>query len=153
MLGRLYDGQVCSVARSLEIVGERWSLLIVRDAMFAGITRFTDFQRNLGVAPNILAKRLADFVEAGIFELRPGDGARHAEYVLTRKGLDLKPVIVALTQWGDRWASPGGHPVTYVHEGCGGRVALSMQCARCGARPAAEVKARLAGWLRRARSM
>src|SRR4051794_25667494 len=99
MLGRLYEGQICSAARTLEIVGERWSLLIIRNAMFAGATRFTDFQRSLGIAPNILTKRLADFVEAGIFELRPGD-AGHAEYQLTGKGLDLQPVIVALTAWG-----------------------------------------------------
>jgi DNA-binding HxlR family transcriptional regulator len=145
MLGRLYKGQICSAARTLEIVGERWSLLIVRNAMFAGMTRFTDFQRSLGVAPNILAKRLAEFVEAGIFELRQGDAGGHAEYVLTGKGLDLKPAIVALTEWGDRWAAPDGRPVTYEHEGCGGRVAMKMECTRCGeGPPAAGVTARVA---------
>jgi DNA-binding HxlR family transcriptional regulator len=145
MLGRLYQGQICSAARTLEIVGERWSLLIIRNAMFAGMTRFTDFQRSLGVAPNILTKRLAEFVEAGIFELRPGGVGGHAEYVLTRKGLDLKPVVVALTEWGDRWAAPDGRPVTYEHEGCGGRVALRMECTRCGERPpVAGVRARFA---------
>jgi DNA-binding HxlR family transcriptional regulator len=145
MLGRLYQGQICSAARTLEIVGERWSLLIIRNAMFAGMTRFTDFQRSLGVAPNILTKRLAEFVEAGIFELRPGDAGGHAEYVLTGKGLDLQPVIVALTEWGDRWAAPDGRPVTVEHDGCGGRVVLKMECTRCGEHPpAADVKARLA---------
>jgi DNA-binding HxlR family transcriptional regulator len=145
MLGRLYEGQFCSAAHALEVVGERWSLLIVRDAMFAGTTRFTDFERSLGVAPNVLTKRLGEFVEAGIFVLRPGGAGGHAEYVLTSKGLDLKPVIVALTEWGDRWAAPDGRPVTYEHEGCGGRVALKMECIRCGqAPPAAGIKARVA---------
>ena len=145
MLGRLYEGQFCSAAHALELVGERWSLLIIRDAMFGGITRFTDFQRSLGVAPNILAKRLGEFVEAGIFELRPGHVGSHAEYVLTGKGLDLQPIIVALTEWGDCWAAPDGRPVTYEHEGCGGRVALKMECRRCGQTPPATgVKARVA---------
>jgi DNA-binding HxlR family transcriptional regulator len=150
MLGRLYDGQVCSAARALELVGERWSLLIIRNAMFAGMTRFNDFQRSLGVAPNVLTKRLGDFVEAGIFERRPADAGGH-EYVLTGKGLTLKPVIVALTEWGDRWAAPDGRPVTYEHEGCGGEVALQLECARCGERPPlADVHARLAPGLRHA---
>ena len=104
MLGRLYPGQDSSTARALEIVGERWSLLIVHHALFAGTSRFTDFQRTLGISPNILTKRLDDFVAAGIFELRRDEG-RHAEYVLTSKGRDLRPVIVALTRWGDHWAS------------------------------------------------
>jgi DNA-binding HxlR family transcriptional regulator len=157
MLGRLYEGQICSAARTLELVGERWSLLIIRNAMFVGMTRFTDFQRSLGVAPNILTKRLGEFVEAGIFELRANDAGGHAEYALTEKGLDLKPVILALTAWGDRWAAPDGRPVTFEHQGCGGRVALRMECTRCGETPPAEgVIARLArrfreaghGWVR-----
>jgi DNA-binding HxlR family transcriptional regulator len=145
MLGRLYEGEFCSAARALEVVGERWSLLIVRNAMFSGMTRFTDFQRSLGVAPNILTKRLGEFVEAGIFELRASDTAGHTEYVLTHKGLDLKPVVVALTEWGDRWAALDGRPITFEHEGCGGRVALKMECARCGESPRPQgVLARLA---------
>lgn len=153
MLGRLYEGQVCSAARTLELVGERWSLLILRNAMFAGMTRFTEFQRSLGIAPNILARRLEEFVAAGLFEPRPGATGGHAEYLLTRKGLELKPVIVALTEWGDRWAAPDGRPVTYEHEGCGGRVALKMECTRCGERPAVEdVKAKVAPWARAAQN-
>jgi len=84
MLGRRYEGENCSAARTLELVGERWSLLIVRNAMFAGMTRFTEFQRSLGVAPNILTKRLAEFVEAGLFELQgpgPAAGYRRAHRV------------------------------------------------------------------------
>jgi DNA-binding HxlR family transcriptional regulator len=132
MLGRLYEGQDCSAARTLEVVGERWSLLIIRNAMFAGMTRFTDFERSLGVAPNILARRLGEFVEAGIFEARPADGGKRTEYILTPKGRGLQPVIIALTEWGDQWAAPTGRPVSYEHDGCGGQVALHAECDRCG---------------------
>lgn len=143
VLGRLYAGQNCSVARALETVGERWSLLIIRDAMFQGMTRFTDFQRSLGIAPNILAKRLAEFVDAGILEPRPGSGGRHAEYVLTRKGLELQPVIVALSEWGDRWGPATDMPVGFLHEECGGRVELTLECERCGHTPESEGVRRL----------
>ncbi len=153
MLGRLYERETCSAARTLEIVGERWSLLIVRNAMFAEMTRFTDFQRALGIAPNVLTKRLGEFVEAGIFELRPGAAGGHSEYVLTDKGRDLMPIVVALTEWGDRWAvPPEGPPLKYVHEGCGGRVALKLECTRCGEQPApTRVSVRLARWFREQR--
>jgi len=144
VLGRTYAAQNCSAARTLEAVGERWSLLIIRDALFRGITRFTDFQRSLGVAPNILTTRLDRFVGAGLMELR-----RHAghpglhEYVLTAKGRDLQPVIVALTAWGDAWAAPQGPPVLFEHEGCGGPVQQQVHCLRCGGVPIrGEVKAR-----------
>ena len=143
MLGRRYEGQSCSAARTLEIVGERWSLLIMRDAMFAGKTRFTDFQRGLGIAPNILAKRLAEFVDAGLLELTPGDSGGHAEYALTAKGLDLKPVIIALTEWGDRWTAPDGRPVIHEHENCSGEVVLTLECTHCSENPpAAAIRAR-----------
>ena len=92
-------------------MGERWSLLILRDAMFGGLTRFSQFQKSLGVATNILARRLEDFVDAGLMEHRPGAAGEQAEYVLTRKGLELKPVIIALTAWGDKWVRPGSHHV------------------------------------------
>ncbi|MGW4243933.1 winged helix-turn-helix transcriptional regulator [Nocardia sp. NPDC004722] len=145
MLGRMYEGEVCSAARALEVVGERWSLLIVRNAMFAGMTRFTEFQRGLGIAPNILTKRLAEFVEVGIFEQRGAPG--HTEYALTEKGLDLKPVILALTAWGDRYAAPDGPPITYRHPGCTGKVGVRLECSDCDAEPElADVTAELAPW-------
>jgi DNA-binding HxlR family transcriptional regulator len=130
MLGRTYEREHCSAARALEVVGERWSLLIIRNAMFAGATRFTEFQRMLGIAPNILANRLDRFVEAGIMRIAEGQDAH--EYVLTGKGRDLQPVIIALTEWGDRYAAPEGPPVFYVHEGCGGRVRQRVTCEDCG---------------------
>ena len=132
MLGRTYDRENCSAARTLEIVGERWSLLILRDAMFAGSTRFTEFQRTLGIAPNILSSRLDRFVTAGLMQTRrlTDEHATH-EYVLTDMGLDLQPVIVALTEWGDRWAAPEGPPIIYQHEACGGRIHQHLSCEDC----------------------
>jgi DNA-binding HxlR family transcriptional regulator len=137
MLGRTYDRENCSAARTLEIVGERWSLLIIRNAMFAGSTRFNEFQRKLGIAPNILSNRLDRFVEAGLMQTRPLTGDHEPrEYVLTRKGLDLQPVIIALTEWGDRWAAPQGPPIIYEHEGCGGQIHQHLRCELCHAAPA-----------------
>lgn len=126
MLGHLYEQQDCSAARALELVGERWSLLILRDAMFAGATRFGEFQKGLEIAPNILSKRLKDFVEAGIMETRSA-----GEYRLTRKGMELKTVIVALTLWGDKWVRPG--PIVYIANGCGGTVETQLRCDAGGA--------------------
>ncbi|MCP2335410.1 winged helix-turn-helix transcriptional regulator [Actinomadura rupiterrae] len=96
------DGSTCPVARSVDAIGDWWSLLIVRDA-FDGSRRFGEFQRSLGVAKNILSARLRALVEAGILELVPAsDGSAYQEYALTAKGRDLFPVIVALRQWGER---------------------------------------------------
>lgn len=142
-LGRTYDREHCSAAWALEIVGERWSLLIIRNAMFAGSGRFTEFQRRLGVAPNILSTRLERFVETGLMEIRPVPGEQGVhEYVLTEQGLELQPVLVALTQWGDRWIAPHGPPIVYHHDDCGGEVRHHLRCDRCGQEPApAEVLA------------
>ncbi|AXB44308.1 HxlR family transcriptional regulator [Amycolatopsis albispora] len=132
MLGRTYDTQVCSAARALEAVGERWSLLIVRDVLFAGATRFADFQR-LGIATNVLAKRLDSLVDSGILERRPNpENPDRGTYAATRKGLDLAPVIIALTQWGDRWAAPDGPPIRYRHTGCAGTITEQTTCVNCG---------------------
>jgi DNA-binding HxlR family transcriptional regulator len=120
MLGHLYEQQDCSAARALELVGERWSLLILRDAMFRGFTRYSEFGKSLEIAPNILAKRLAGFVEAGIMTLG-ADG----EYRLTDKGLEFKPVIMALTAWGDKWVRPG--PVDFVGAESGAPIALELR--------------------------
>jgi len=144
MLGRTYDREICSAARALEIVGERWSLLIIRNAMFAGSTRFTEFQRKLGIAPNILASRLERFVMAGLMKTQPRTGEHEThEYVLTPQGLDLQPVIIALTEWGDRWMAPDGPPIVYEHEDCGGEVHQHLSCDSCDVPPTpGQVKAR-----------
>lgn len=136
MLGRTYEKEICSAARALEIVGERWSLLILRNAAFAGMTRFNEFQKSLGIAPNVLAARLGHFVEEGLMVVEPGARGQ-PEYHLTEKGLDFEKVIIALTEWGDRWAAPYGPPVVYEHAACGGRVESALQCASCEAAPRA----------------
>lgn len=132
MLGRTYDTQNCSAARALELVGERWSLLIIRDALFAGHTRFGDFQRSLGVAPNILTARLDSFVAADLMERRRySEHPEHYEYLLTGKGRDLAPVIIALTAWGDRHAAPNGPPIIYQHAACGSEIHQQIHCGAC----------------------
>lgn len=93
----------CPVARSVEVIADRWALLIVRDA-FDGVRRFGDFQQGLGVARSVLANRLKSLVEAGIFQVQPAsDGTSYQEYVLTPQGRSLFPVVVALRQWGERY--------------------------------------------------
>lgn len=100
----------CPVARALDVVGDRWSLLIVRDA-FDGVRRFSDFQRNLGVARNILAVRLQRLVEARILATQAAsDGSAYQEYVLTREGEQLFPIVVALRQWGESHLFAPGEP-------------------------------------------
>ena len=106
MLGREYEGENCSVARALELVGERWTLLIVRDAA-QGRRRFEEFQQSLGVARNILADRLAKLVADGIFErVLYQERPPRYEYRLTEMGRDLRVPLIALMQWGDRYVSP-----------------------------------------------
>lgn len=103
-----YADMDCALAQTLDVIGERWTLLILRDAFF-GVRRFDQFQRRLGIARNILTARLARLVDEGILERRAlSDGGRRAEYHLTKKGRDLQPAMLALTQWGDRWY-PGEH--------------------------------------------
>jgi len=133
-LQRVYDQQ-CSIAGALEVVGERWSLLIVRD-MLLGLHRFDALQANLGIARNVLQTRLERLVEAGVVEKRRyQDRPPRHEYRLTEKGLDLWPAVMALMQWGDRHAAPpGGPPVLVTHRNCGGDMDDHRLCSRCGAR-------------------
>ncbi|MBA2381189.1 MAG: helix-turn-helix transcriptional regulator [Chloroflexi bacterium] len=134
MLGNRYETQVCSIARSLEQVGERWSLLIIRDAFFAGVTRYSEFQENLGIATNVLRSRLEGLVAAGIMDRRPvSDQHELNEYMLTDKGRDLAPALIALTEWGDRWATPDEPPILYGHTVCGAPVTVQVMCPTCGA--------------------
>ena len=126
-LPREYTHQSCSVARSLEIVGERWSLLIVRDAFF-GVRRFSDFSAHLGIPKAVLSERLEFLVGAGVLERAPGDGRRFT-YVLTPKGIGLWPVIRALVEWGDTHYGPPRR--TFTHAMCGGVVDPAGGCGRC----------------------
>ena len=134
MLNNTYDGQTCSVARTLEVVGERWTFLILRDA-FLGVRRFDDFQRSLGIARNVLNTRLQRLVAAGLLERRRyQERPERYEYRLTEMGLDLWPGLVAMMQWGDRWlAGEQGPPMEVEHRGCGGAVTPRRTCERCGA--------------------
>jgi DNA-binding HxlR family transcriptional regulator len=133
MLGNTYDTQVCSIARALELVGERWTLLILRNALFAGSTRYRDFQHSLGIATNVLQDRLDGLVEGGIMERRrSADHAGVTEYVLTAKGRDFAPALIALTEWGDTWAAPDGPPILYRHAGCGSPLTIELACATHG---------------------
>ena len=96
-----HEGAECPVARTVDVIGDRWSLLIIRDA-FDGISRFSEFQRNLGLAKNILSSRLRELVAQGILEVVPAaDGSAYSEYALTAKGRDLFVILVSLRQWGE----------------------------------------------------
>jgi DNA-binding HxlR family transcriptional regulator len=133
MLNRTYDKQVCSVARALEVVGERWTMLIVRDA-FLGLRRFDEFQRSLGVARNVLSDRLDRLVDEGIFERRLyREHPPRYEYRLTDRGRDLYPVVFGLMRWGDKHAAPNGPPRVLRHRDCGGPIDDHMVCEKCGA--------------------
>jgi DNA-binding HxlR family transcriptional regulator len=134
VLKRDYD-QVCSIARTLEVLGERWTLLVIRD-VFNGRRRFDQIQENLGVARNVLANRLARLVEEGILEKRPyQERPPRYEYFLTERGLDLWPVLIGLLHWGDRYlAEPAGPPMLIRHKECGGLVDERGACERCGER-------------------
>ena len=110
MQRKSFEGMNCSIARSLDQIGEWWSLLIVRECTL-GFTRFDEFQARLGIARNILTARLARLTELGILERFPLEDRANAEgYRLTAKGEELYPILVALMQWGDRWLWPDGKP-------------------------------------------
>jgi DNA-binding HxlR family transcriptional regulator len=133
VLQRDYPDQVCSIARSLEVVGERWTLLILRDAVL-GLTRFEDFQASLGIASNVLTSRLKLLCDEEVLERvpdpqRPG----RPKYVLTDKGRELAPALILLMKWGDRhYPAPGGPPRLTLHTGCGGNIGPDLRCDRCG---------------------
>jgi DNA-binding HxlR family transcriptional regulator len=132
-----YSAENCSIRRALDIVGEKWTLLVLREA-FYGVRRFADFHRALGCARNILSARLKKLVDEGILcrhaYREPGSRMRY-EYRLTEKGLELFPALVALMQWGDRFASEtAGPPVEVRHRGCGEGVGVELRCG-AGHRP------------------
>jgi DNA-binding HxlR family transcriptional regulator len=123
----------CSVARALSVVGDRWTLLLLRD-LFLGARRFEHFEASLGASPHLLSTRLRKLVDHGIVERRPYQEkpVRH-EYRLTAKGRDLYPVMVGLVGWGDRWMSDEhGPPVTFEHKTCGHSTHPELHCSECG---------------------
>jgi DNA-binding HxlR family transcriptional regulator len=126
-----WDRSRCSVAGTLAVIGEKWSLLVLREAFF-GVRRFADFERNLGAPKAVLTGRLGTLVEQGILDRVPyqAEGARvRHEYRLTAKGRDLYPTLVALMTWGDRWlAEDGPPPLELEHRDCGASVHLELRC-------------------------
>lgn len=126
-----YDSGTCSIARTAQILGDRWTVLIVRD-LFNGVRRFDALQQHLGIARDILTKRLQLLTEEGLVDKRPikveGERARH-EYVLTSAGRDLRTVLVAILDWGDRHrAGENGPPVSLRHRDCGAEIHAQLTC-------------------------
>jgi DNA-binding HxlR family transcriptional regulator len=122
----------CSVAQCLEVVGEWWSMLILRDA-FLGVTRFDQFQERLGISRNVLNQRLATLVEAGVLgKVSYSEHPPRHDYRLTDKGRDLWPVVTTMRQWGDKYAAPDGPPLQLVHKGCGEISDAVLTCTTCG---------------------
>ncbi|MBT5138186.1 MAG: helix-turn-helix transcriptional regulator [Acidimicrobiaceae bacterium] len=133
----------CSIQRTLDLIGDRWTLLILRD-IFRGVRRFSQIQNDLGIAKNLLAYRLNSLVDAEIvtkipYQDRP---VRH-EYILTDKGRALSPALVALMRWGDDWCLPGEAPTELYHEACATRVELQPWCTCCNeAVPPSSIRSR-----------
>jgi DNA-binding HxlR family transcriptional regulator len=127
-----YSSENCSIRRTLDVVGEKWTLLVLRESYY-GVRRFEDFARGLGCARNLLSARLNTLVEQGILRREPykEPGARtRVEYHLTDKGRELLPVLLALMQWGDRWtADPAGPAAEVNHVDCGKPVSVTLTCA------------------------
>lgn len=130
----------CSIARTVDLLGDQWTLLVLREA-FHGVRRFDQFQASLGVARNTLTERLDRLTGAGLFErVRYQSRPARYEYVLTEMGRDFFPVLAAVIGWGDRWlADPAGPPALLVHADCGRPTRADVQCARCGRPLTAEV--------------
>jgi DNA-binding HxlR family transcriptional regulator len=132
VLPNKYEEQNCTIARALEVIGERWTILIVRDALL-GVRRFEDFQARLGISRTILTARLAQLVEHGVldrkrYQRRPD----RFEYVLSARGLELWPVIAGLAEWGTRHLTPEGTPPReYRHGMCDKQVHVEARCPRC----------------------
>lgn len=124
--------QPCSVARTLSVIGDTWSMMIIRNA-FLGIRRFDDFQKNLGVTRHILTDRLNTLVQEQILYKAPyTETQKRFEYRLTQKGLDLYPIIMSLVQWGDTYMDQGqGAPLEFIHESCGAKFHPVTVCSEC----------------------
>lgn len=125
---RAFTGQNCSIASALAVIGERWTLLVMREILL-GRRRFREIQRQTGIASNILSDRLETLLAHGVIERRQVADAE--EYLPTRKGLDVNPVIIALMQWGDAHAAPDGAPRVVVHTACGHDADPALICSHC----------------------
>jgi DNA-binding HxlR family transcriptional regulator len=128
-----FSGMACSIARSLAVAGEPWSPLVLRD-VFAGIDRFDDIQRDLGISRKVLTERLKHLVDAGMLERVPySERPPRSRYALTQMGWEFADVLMAMVAWGDRWtAGEAGPPVLYRHRACGEITHAEPRCAACG---------------------
>jgi DNA-binding HxlR family transcriptional regulator len=127
-----FSGMHCSVAQCLEVVGEWWSMLLVRDA-FLGVTRFDEFQQRLGISRNILDQRLNWLVGKGVLAKIPySEHPPRFDYRLTDKGRDLWPILSTMRQWGDKYAAPDGPPMLVTHKACGQVADAMLTCSACG---------------------
>ncbi|MBH1935255.1 helix-turn-helix transcriptional regulator [Streptomyces sp. AV19] len=132
--GRGYTDQDCSLARALEVIGERWTLLVLRDC-FYGVRRFADFHAHLGVPRAVLTERLKTLTSLGVVERRPRPTGVEVDYLLTERGLDLWPAVHALAQWGERWTAPEGARRVFAHAPCGTDLTPTGHCPSCGTAP------------------
>ncbi len=130
---KIQDEMDCSLVRTIDVIGDRWSLLILREAFF-GVKRYDVFQSNLGIATNILSDRLKGLVKSSILlRIKDPDDARRFIYRFTEKGIDLYSIVLAMIKWGDRWtAGEEGPPLLLYHQTCGQRLEATMCCSHCG---------------------
>lgn len=123
----------CSIARTLSVIGDRWTMLVLRDA-FLRIRKFDDFQKDLGISRQRLSDRLKKMVEEGVMEkVEYQINPSRYEYRLTQKGVDLYPIIVSMVTWGDKYMDNGdGAPIVYKHKACGNYFTAEIMCSECG---------------------
>ena len=127
-----FGGMACSIARTLDVIGEPWSPLVLRD-VWVGLTRFEQIQADLGISRKVLTERLNHLVEQGVLERQPYDRRPRHEYRLTEKGAELVDLLMVMTGWGDKWlAGEAGPPVLYRHHACGEVSGVDLRCAHCG---------------------
>lgn len=127
-----FGDMACSIARTLDVIGEPWSPLVLRD-IWVGMNRFDQIQADLGISRKVLTERLGHLVERGVLERRAYDSRPRHEYVLTEKGRELVDVLMVMAGWGDKWlAGEAGPPVLYRHHACGEIGRVDLRCAHCG---------------------
>jgi DNA-binding HxlR family transcriptional regulator len=127
-----FGGMTCSIARTLDVIGEPWSPLVLRD-IWVGANRFDQIQADLGISRKVLTERLNHLVDEGVLERQPYDNRPRYEYVLTDKGRELVDMLMVMVGWGDKWlAGEAGPPVLYRHHACGEISHVDLRCAHCG---------------------
>ncbi|HEY3979863.1 MAG TPA: helix-turn-helix domain-containing protein [Streptosporangiaceae bacterium] len=127
-----FSEMACSIARTLDVIGEPWSPLVLR-GIWVGVNRFDQLQADLGISRKVLTERLSHLIGQGVIERRPYDRRPRYEYHLTAKGTELLDLLMVMVGWGDKWlAGEAGPPVLYRHHACGEISAADLRCARCG---------------------